>query len=148
MEVYDPSQPPDPKQWLALTESERVELVQEFHADALQELEDHDPDEGLSRNTLHATIHVVVETQLAQRIDPVCQTLTRLMNEGLGRHDAIHAIGGELAGYLFDALRGGTEAAPKKFTDLYYDRLRKRKRVVAAALRPRGCPGDDMPRCA
>lgn len=38
MEVYDPSQSPDPKQWLALTESEQVELVQEFHADALQEL--------------------------------------------------------------------------------------------------------------
>lgn len=132
MEVYDPSRPPDSKQWLALTESERVELVQEFHADALQELEDHDPDEALSRNTLHATIHVVVETQLAQRVDPVCQTLTRLMNEGLGRHDAIHAIGGELAGYLFDALRGGTEAAPEKFTDLYYDRLRK---LTAAAWR-------------
>ena len=132
MEVYDPSRPPDPEQWLALTESERLELVQEFHADASQELEDHDPDEALSHNTLHATIHVVVETQLAQRVDPVCQTLTRLMNEGLGRHDAIHAIGGELAGYLFDALRGGTEAAPEKFTDLYYDRLRK---LTAAAWR-------------
>ena len=106
--------------------------MQEFHADALQELEDHDPDKALSRNTLRATIHVVVETQLAQRVDPFCQTLTRLMNEGLGRHDAIHAIGGELAGYLFDALRGGTEAAPEKFTDLYYDRLRKLK---AAAWR-------------
>ena len=132
MEVYDPSQPPDPKQWLALTESERAELVQEFHAGALQELEDHDPDEAVSRNTLHTTIHVVVETQLAQGIDPVYQTLTRLMNEGLGRHDAIHAIGGELAGYLFDALRGGTEAAPEKFTDLYYDRLRE---LTAAAWR-------------
>lgn len=132
MEVYDPSQPPDPRQWLALTESERVELVQEFHADALQELEDYDRDEVISRNALHATIHVVVETQLAQHIDPVYQTLTRLMNEGLGRHEAIHAIGGELAGYLFDALRGGTEAAPDKFTDLYYDRLRK---LTAAAWR-------------
>jgi len=125
MEVYDPSRPPDPKEWLALTESERVELVQEFHADASEEIEDLDPDGALSRNTLHATIHVVVETQLAQRIDPVCQTLSRLMKEGLGRHDAIHAIGGELAGHLFDALRGGTEAAAEKFTDLYYDRLRK-----------------------
>lgn len=132
MEVYDPSRPPDPQQWLALTESERLELVQDFHADASQEVEDHDPDEAPSRNTLHATIHVVVETQLAQRIDPVCQTLTRLMNEGLDRHDAIHAIGGELAGYLFDALRGGTEAAPEKFTDLYCDRLRK---LTAAAWR-------------
>lgn len=54
------------------------------------------------------------------------------MNEGLGGHDAIHAIGGELAGHLFDPLRGGTEAAPEKFTDLYYDRLRK---LTAAAWR-------------
>jgi hypothetical protein len=132
MEVYDPLQPPNPKQWLVLTESERLELVWESHAGAFQEVEDHDPDEALSRNTLHATIHVVVETQLAQRIEPVCQTLTRLMKEGLDRHDAVHAIGGELAGYLFDALRGGTEAAPEKFSDLYYDRLRK---LTAASWR-------------
>lgn len=132
MEVYDPSRPPDPTQWLALTESERLELVQNSHADASQELENHDSGEALSRNRLHATIHVVVETQLAERLNPVCQTLTRLMNEGLDRHDAIHAIGGELAGYLFDALRGGTGAAAEKFTDLYYDRLRK---LTAAAWR-------------
>jgi hypothetical protein len=55
-----------------------------------------------------------------------------MMNEGLCRHDAVHAIDGELAGYLFDALRGGTEAAAEKFTDLYYDRLRK---LTAAAWR-------------
>ncbi len=125
MEVYDPLQPPDPKQWLALTESERLGLVQTSHTEIFQKLADDDPDEAFSRNTLHATIHVIVETQLAQLIEPVGQTLTRLMNEGLNRHDAVHAIGGELAGYLFDALRGGTEAAPEKLPAPYYDRLGK-----------------------
>ena len=46
------------------------------------------------------------------------------MNEGLDRHEAVHAIGGELAGYLFDTLRGGT-ATPEELTNSYYDRLRQ-----------------------
>jgi hypothetical protein len=124
MELYDPLQPPDSRQWLALAESERLELVHEYHAAAFEELQDDDPDEEVSRNTLHATIHVVVETQLAQGIEPVCQTLTRLMNEGLDRHEAVHAIGGELAGFLFDTLRGGT-VAPEKLIDSYYNHLRQ-----------------------
>lgn len=94
MEVYDPSQPPGPKQWLALTESERAELVQEFHADALQELEDHDPDEAVSRNTLHTTIHVVVETHLAQRIDPV--RMNELISSEPGDGPALTASSGRV----------------------------------------------------
>ena len=125
MERYNPSRAPNPKQWLALSESERLELVSEYHADASEEIQDSDPDEALARNDLHATMHVVVENQLAEGIDPVCQAVSRLIHEGLDRHDAVHAIGAELAGHLFDTLRGRPEPAPEKVTQLYYERLRK-----------------------
>jgi len=125
MERYNPSRAPNPKQWLALSESERLELVSEYHSDASEDIQDNDPDEALARNDLHATMHVVVENQLAEGIEPVCRAVSRLINEGLDRHDAVHAVGAELAGHLFDTLHGRTEAAPDKLTRLYYERLRK-----------------------
>lgn len=134
MERYDPSRALNPKQWLALSESERLELVSEYHAGASEELQANDPDEALARNDLHATMHVVVENQLAEGLDPVCQAVSRLINEGLDRHDAVHAIGAELAGHLFDTLHGRVEAAPDKLAQFYYERLRK---LTAASWRTR-----------
>ncbi len=47
---------------------------------------------------LHAAIHATVETQVAMGDElPVRRTLTRLIDEGLDRHEAIHAIGSVLA---------------------------------------------------
>jgi hypothetical protein len=124
MEVYDALKSPDPKQWLALTEAERIDLVFESHAGEIEDLEE-EPDEAEHRLRAHASIHVVVETQIAQRIEPVCQALKRLMNEGLDRHDALHAIGSVLAGHIYEIIRGSAEVDPKKFNELYHDRLRK-----------------------
>lgn len=46
------------------------------------------------RLRLHLSIHAVVETQLAEARPPaVGETLARLVEAGLSRHDAIHAIG-------------------------------------------------------
>ena len=125
MERYNPSRAPNPKQWLEHSESQRLELVSKYHSDASEEIRDNSPDETLARNDLHATMHVVVENQLAEGIEPVCQAMSRLISEGLDRHDAVHAIGAELAGHLFETLQGRTEAALDKLTQLYYERLRK-----------------------
>ena len=95
MNRYDPSQTPDPNEWLELDEQERVVLVERNHRRAHIELPD---------ITLHATIHVVVENQLASRDDPVVRAVARLMKEGLTRHDAVHAIGSVVSEYIFDAL--------------------------------------------
>jgi len=92
---YYPSQTPDPNEWLELDEHERVVLVERNHHCAHVELPD---------ITLHATIHVVVENQLASRDDPVVRALARLMKEGLTRHDAVHAIGSVVSEYIFEAL--------------------------------------------
>jgi hypothetical protein len=50
----------------------------------------------------HAANHVIVENQLAMGDATVVPaTLARLMQEGLDRHDAIHAIGSVLVGIFF-----------------------------------------------
>jgi hypothetical protein len=55
---------------------------------------------------LHATFHVVVENQVALGDDtPVQQTLARLIEEGLDRHDALHAIGSVLAAHVYEVLK-------------------------------------------
>ncbi|MGY4511289.1 hypothetical protein [Bradyrhizobium sp. USDA 3650] len=47
---------------------------------------------------MHAVIHAVVESQIADRELPVRAAAQRLMSEGLDRHEAIHAIRSVLVG--------------------------------------------------
>jgi hypothetical protein len=97
MQRYNPRKAPNPKEWLSLDEQERIDLVADFHRRARISL----PDE-----TMHATIHAVVENQVATGDElPVARTLDRLMTEGLDRHDALHAIGMELVWMMNGALR-------------------------------------------
>lgn len=71
---YDPLEAPDPQQWLALDESERIDLAERYHRDAGIRVPDH---------TAHAMIHAVVESQIALGDElPVERTLRRLMAEG------------------------------------------------------------------
>lgn len=109
MHRYDPLASPDPEEWLALDESERIELVERHHRRAK---------EKMPNLTLHATIHAVVETQSALRDEtPVRRTLERLQNEGLDRHDAVHAVGSVLAAHLFELMKGN---APKEASKAFY----------------------------
>ena len=58
--------------------------------------------------SLHATMHVVVENQVAMGDEiPVRRTVDRLQAEGLDRHEAIHAVGAVLAEQMFDLLKMG-----------------------------------------
>jgi hypothetical protein len=98
---YDPQSAPDAGGWLRLDESERVDLV----------LRHRDARVRLPNAYLHATIHVVVENQLALGDQfPAHRTLERLQLEGLDRHDAVHAIGSVLAKHMYDLLKGGPPA--------------------------------------
>ena len=119
MNAYDPLDAPNPGEWLALDEGERLRLVIEHHRQTGVEL----PSEES-----HAAIHVVVENQAALGDEvPTQATLARLMREGLDRHNAVHAVGSVLIthvqGILGDA---GEEPDPntRYFGDL--------KRLTAA----------------
>ena len=83
--------------WLELDENERVDAVMEYHRRAKVKLEN---------LKLHAMTHAVVENQVALgEATPVPATLNRLMQEGLDRHEAIHAIGSILMSIVFDVFQ-------------------------------------------
>jgi hypothetical protein len=89
MHRYDPLIPPDPAEWLSLDEGERLALVQDYHEKANNEIL------GMP---LHATIHAIIENQLAEGGDRVIvANFERVLAGGLNRHEAIHAMGSALA---------------------------------------------------
>jgi hypothetical protein len=92
---YDPNAAPDPKEWLALDEHERIRLAKNYHQAARIKLPD---------PKAHAIFHAAVENQIAEGFGPSCRALERLQREGLSRHDAIHAIGSVVAQFAFDSL--------------------------------------------
>lgn len=100
MNEYDPSIAIDPEAWLAIPEDERIELIREYH-ERSGEL----PEE--SSLEMHAGIHTVVENQLAMKLEPVPETVEKLMRQGLDRHEAIHAVGAVLSGEIWEAQRKG-----------------------------------------
>lgn len=121
MNCYEPSKAPDPVEWLALDEQERVVLVEDFHRRARVDL---------PNVKLHATMHVVAENQLASNDEPVVRALTRLIKEGLTRHDAIHAIGSVVAVQIYDLLKLGD--TPETSRARYYAAI---ERLTAAEWR-------------
>jgi hypothetical protein len=93
MKRYDPDTAPNPEEWLALDEDERILLVKDFHRRARVQL---------PNANVHAAMHVAVENQIALGDSlPVKRELERLKRDGLDRHDAVHAIASVLADHMF-----------------------------------------------
>jgi hypothetical protein len=98
---FDLARELDPAGWLDIDETTQQRLLRWYHH-VTGDAEDMNESE-LDR---HVLIHLIVENQLAMNEPPNCRrTLARLMDEGLSRHDAVHAIGSVLAGHLFGMLR-------------------------------------------
>ena len=95
---YEADKAPDPEEWLELDESERIDLVIDYHRRAKKPV-------GQDKK-LHAIAHIIVESQVAMGDATVVPaTLNRLMQEGLNRHDAIHAIASVLMGIIVDMFK-------------------------------------------
>lgn len=109
MNRYDPNRRPDARACLLLDEQEKIELVERYHERARVEL---------PNPTLHAAMHVV-ENQIAMGEPPEVElSLSRLMSEGLDRHDALHAIGSVLAEHMYACLRSeGQPPAPSQYAE-------------------------------
>ena len=103
MRHYDPEVEPDPAEWLALDEQERIELVAAHHQAARIKL---------PNVQLHALTHVIVENQIAEGFETTVRAMARLMNEGLSRHDAVHAVGCVVAEHFFGALNSKDKGTP------------------------------------
>jgi hypothetical protein len=105
IEDYDPLVEPDPDDWLATDEQQRLDVIERYHRRAGITVE---------RAGAHAAMHAIVENQIAEGDRyPVRRTLLRLMAEGLDRHEAIHAIASVLAFHLTEHLREADSQAPR-----------------------------------
>jgi hypothetical protein len=94
---YDALRGPDGEEWRQAEESERLEAVTAFHREQ---------GEHLPSARLHAALHAVVETQLAEGYRPAARAMARLRRQGLDRHEALHAIGSVAAQELHALLSG------------------------------------------
>ena len=126
MERYDPEMEPVGAVWLEIDEGERLLLVEEYHRDARIAL-------PKRSRRLHASMHVIVENQLALNDEPVVRALARLMKEGLSRHNAVHAIGSVVAENIHDLLK--QEDSPDIVRVRYYAAV---ERLTAATWRASG----------
>ncbi|MEQ1564643.1 MAG: DUF1841 family protein [Myxococcota bacterium] len=89
MDRYDADHTPDPAAWLAIDDDERRRLVLRHHRGRVERVLHV---EGYNR-VLHATLHVVLENQIAEAEPPVtARAVERLQAEGLRRHAAVHAV--------------------------------------------------------
>src|SRR5437667_12893074 len=115
MDAYDPDTPVRGADWREMDEGERIALVSSYHRRKKVRL---------PNPQLHSVIHVVVENQLALGEEVVVRTLARLQAEGLGRHDALHAIGSVLAADLYELMQESSEATGDA-RRRYLDRLQQ-----------------------
>lgn len=74
--------------WLALSETERMRLAQNFHVQSRIKV---------PRIKAHAAILVIIENQIAIGYAPTKPAVERLMAGGLSRHEALHAVGSVVA---------------------------------------------------
>ena len=107
--TYNPNIQIDKQQWLEMDEAQRIAIVETFHAQNDEDLEE-------EAKTLHASFHVIVENQIAQNVTIVEQTIAKLIRQGIDRHEAIHAISAIMSEDILNAARGeGEEFTIKKF---------------------------------
>jgi hypothetical protein len=98
---YDPDRAPDPARWLAEDQSQLMDIIERYHRRERVEL---------PKPRLHATIHLIVENQIAMGDElTVAATVQRLVRDGLSRHEAIHAVAWVLMRYLTETMRTKTE---------------------------------------
>jgi hypothetical protein len=106
---YDAAVGPEPAAWRALDERERLSRVARFHNETLPAAQ---MPPSMQR---HAAMHVLVESQLADaRPAEAPAALRRLMDEGMSRHEALHAVGWLTTEHMrraMDAQRPVDEAA-------------------------------------
>jgi len=109
MNIYHPSQTPSPSEWLELDELVRIDLVRKSHEASEAEFEEEQAKE------VHSTIHVIVENQIALGVESVSETISRLMRQGLSRHESVHAVGAVLSEDLFEMLKENREHDINKY---------------------------------
>ena len=113
---YDPEQPMADHAWLSLQEEERISLVEEYHKKK---------GSHLPHLRMHAALQAVIETQAAENIPAVRDTLGRLIAEGLVRHEALHAIASVLVTHMYRLAQGENMVEHPEQNEVFYRELQK-----------------------
>ena len=87
---------------------ERLLLILESHSDESEAVRD--PDDPGESPLLHAILHEVAETALAQGHAAEHDQLQQLLAAGLTRHEAIHRIGREMVARQLPTTRRSTKS--------------------------------------
>ncbi len=112
---YNPRTAPNAARRLEADETEKHLAVLGYHRRARIQL----PSEQV-----HAVIHTVVENQVTTGDEtPVAEAIQRLREQGLSRHEAIHAVGTVLAGHMWE-LTQGEVAATEDPNIAYFEEVR------------------------
>jgi hypothetical protein len=120
---YDLANPPSADEWLALDESERIRLVEAAHQRTRSPV-------GQNPNA-HATIHVMVENQLAEGKPAPTAAYQRFIAAGVDRHTTIHALSSVVTRHMLTMLETQTpvdEATAARDFDALDPAAFKRKR--------------------
>jgi hypothetical protein len=116
IDSYDPLNPPDPVEWMALDSEARVALVRAYH---------HSIGDRGENEQLHCTLHAIVENQVAMdaTMEPVRERLRQLMAQGLDRHHAVHAIAIVVSRHMYRVSRNTIQRDDQ--TERYFRELRR-----------------------
>ena len=110
MDAYNPEKAPESQAWLEADEQMRIGLIREYH-----DANDDGSLEGDAKS-MHNVLHGIVETQLAEGVEPVPATMAKLQRQGLSRHESIHAVGAVLIEGLYKVMKGeDSEFHPRQY---------------------------------
>ncbi len=111
---FEVSRAPDPADWLAMDEGERIEVVAEAHRRTGASV-------GGSESA-HAAIHVAVENRLASGDAAVLAAYERCRAAGVDRHNTIHALASVMTDHIMAVLES-REGFSQVVADEDYARL-------------------------
>ena len=115
MKQYYPDKQIDPEEWMGLDESERISLVEQYHTKKRIKM---------PNVKVHAAFHVIAENQIAMGdLIPAEKALTRLMRQGLSRHNAVHAIASVAAKHFFNVMKQGSAVDPHAGYNRHLEKL-------------------------
>jgi hypothetical protein len=98
-EEYTPGAGKTDDSWLSVDEDGRIEIIERYH----DEHDDHPPAPNPRQ---HALYHNVIESQIAED-ERVADVYDHLVDEGVSRHNAIHAMGSVVQKYIKRAMKEG-----------------------------------------
>lgn len=114
--TYNPHKAPKAKEWLALDEQKRIDLIAAYHKKERIPLEN---------VTVHTSFQATIENQAAMGDKtPTRAAIKRLMRQGADRHEALHAVMNVLAKHFWTGMQTDTYEDGNALNEAYTEEVR------------------------